>query len=408
MDGMIRQIHSRQLPTSIALLSILLALYVDIKPLNWSLVYGYNMGEGLMNILYPVVVILIILVSFFNTKGKKKFSIGIIVLSAYLIGFYLFSTTVIGPPETKLKMLLVFVFASFIIPSISVIDAKTLLRGVMLFPAIAIVNLSAVFVTTKEWTNMVSMDVSYGFLIPIIGAIIYFSTFFREDKGLMRAFMLVLLVINATFLLYVFLRGSRGPLLSILLVILFLYLVKKDPQGLGIMVSKGKTSIFIFALFFVLLFFMIFTEMIVNALSHLGIDSYALTKILELDQEGDISNGRSALNIITINGILEHPILGNGFDRYNANTGFLYPHNFILQILYDGGLLYFFVLMIPLIRSAIKKYRFCTHDEYIVLTFLMFSSVPGALFSHNLYTNGILWLFFGVLLSEQFVYNRSN
>lgn len=400
---------SHKTPSIIVLLSLFVALFVDIRPINLSIARGLMMGEGegLMNILYPVVVFFIVLLCVINTRVKKSWSPSLIFLTIYLVMYFYISRSVFGPPETTLKMLLVFVLASFIIPSIAVVDAKTLLTGVMLFPSIAILNLDSVFATTAEWTNVVSMDVSYGFMIPIIGTIVYVFSYLREDKGKHRVFMLSLVAINTVFFFLIFLHGSRGPLLSIVLLIIFLYLIKKNPNGKGVIYSRGKMSTFILVIFIVLIGYAVFAEVIVNILSFAGIDSYALTKILELDKEGDLSNGRTELNMITLKGIIEHPLFGNGFDRFNANTNLLYPHNFILQILYDGGILFFFVLMTPIIRSTIQRYKSCAYDEYALLTFLMFSSVPGAFFSHNLYTNGLLWLFFGSVLSKQFVYNKN-
>lgn len=311
----------------------------------------------------------------------------------------------IGPPETKFTMILTFVFVSLLIPSLAVIDARILLRGTMIFPIFAIFKLDTVFATTKDWTDYVSMDVSYGFLIPIAAAIIYSFLYLHDDRLIVRTLMLVIVAVNSVFGAILFVRGSRGSLLSVILLILFIYSVKHKTNGYGVSYSKGKIGTFLFVLFFLLLGYVFFVGVIVDILATMGIKSYALSKIIELENMGDISNGRSALNLITLNGIIEHPILGNGFDRFNANTNLLYPHNFVLQILYDGGLLFFIVLMIPVIKGTFRLYKMCTIDEYAVLTFLIFSSVPGALFSHNLYSDGILWMYFGCSLSKNFVRN---
>lgn len=403
---MLTSTRLKKLPASITVLSLLVALYVDIKPLNWSLVYGGFTGEGLMNTLYPVTVLFVVAIGVLFTNRIKSISPRVLFLTVYLFLFYYISANLIGPPETKFTMLMTFVFASFLIPSFSVVDAKLFLRGIMLFPFIAVFNIDTVFATTAEWTDYVSMDVSYGFLLPVIGTIVYAFLYLGKDKGRIRIIMLLLCGINAIFFLEIFLRGSRGALLSVVLLMIFLFLVKKN-DNLGVKYSKGKINSFLLVLFILLMGYVFFAEIIVNGLSVLGVKSYALSKIIELNQEGDISNGRSMLNAVTFQGIIEHPLLGNGLDRFNANTGRLYPHNFILQILYDGGLLFFFVLMVPIIKSVIEKYKTCTYDEYAVYTCMMFGTIPGAMFSGNLYSSGLLWLFFGMVLSNRFVFQSN-
>ena len=119
---------------------------------------------------------------------------------------------------------------------------------------------------------------------------------------------------------------------------------------------------------------------------------------------GDLSNGRDAIDIIAWDGIFESPFLGYGTAQFENNTGFVYPHNFILQFLYDGGLLLTFVVLFPIVRTVIQKIKKVNSQEYICLIFLFFCSVPGSLLSGDLWESGMLWMFFGFVLSRNSYY----
>lgn len=393
-------------PSQIVLLSLLVALFVDIKPINMILVSGSSAvseESGFMASLYPIIFILLVSCSFFYKKIKWHFTFQTIFLVIYLLLFYKYTQFFIGPPRTRFPLLVAFVLCAIIIPCIVNVDAKWFLRGLMFFPSFAIFRLNRVFSPVKGWTDAISMDTSYAFLIPIIATILYVKFYIKRDQRIKRI-MWVLCLINAIYFFQLFQYGSRGPLLSIFLLLLFIFTIRKKENAPGISVSKGKLGSIFIILLVLLSSYLLFFQIFIDLFSLIGIESHALDKILILGEAGDVSNGRTYLNTLTINGIMEHPIFGYGFDRYHANTNMLYPHNFILQILYDGGIVYFIFILTPVVIGLIRRLRKCTYDDFIVITFLMFSSVPGALFSNNLYTSSILWLFFGCTLSNSFVY----
>ena len=139
-----------------------------------------------------------------------------------------------------------------------------------------------------------------------------------------------------------------------------------------------------------------------------GINSTALEKIVRLSAEGNLSNGRNNLQIIALNGFWDNFLFGNGLDRFDANTGLAYPHNFVTQILYDGGLLLFCVLLIPIFIKTFLNYKRCSYNQYVVHTFLLFSSVPYASFSQDVWENAVFWLFVGSLFSSTFVTSNNS
>ena len=155
-------------------------------------------------------------------------------------------------------------------------------------------------------------------------------------------------------------------------------------------------------------FFIPILEVANSILNDAGISVNFINKFISLDQDNDITNGREIVYSMVIDDIIKNPLLGGGMDLFDFYyPGMNYPHNFLLQILYDGGLLLFVILVIPLYRGIKRFWVSCTHDEYAVYTALFFGSVPGAMFSGNLWQNGLLWMLFGALLSNTFVYNKN-
>lgn len=402
-----KRVKNNRVPLQVVLLSLIVAFFVDIKPINMIFVSGNSIDQedsGFMALLYPLTFFLLLLTSLFSKRIKWNFNSQVVFLLIYLLLFYGYTDFFIGPPRTRLPLLLAFVLCALVIPCITMIDTKYFLRGLMFFPSFAIFRLDTVFSSVKDWTDAISMDASYAFLIPIIASIVYIKTYLKFDDGHIRKVMLVLCLINSIFFAQLFLHGSRGPLLSIFLLLLFLFTIRKKEDASGVGVLRGKASFVLIGLLIFFSGYILIFNVIIDMLSVIGVESHALVKILDLESSGDVSNGRAYLNTLTLNGIWESPIFGNGFDRYHANTNNLYPHNFILQILYDGGILYFFIIITPVVMGLIRLFKKCNNDEFAMITVLMFASVPGALFSNNLYASSILWLFFGFTLSKSFIY----
>lgn len=129
-----------------------------------------------------------------------------------------------------------------------------------------------------------------------------------------------------------------------------------------------------------------------------------IDKLLALHREGDILNGRKACYRAAWEGIFAgaFPMLfGHGISTFAANTGMVYPHNFLLQLLYDGGLLLFCLVAIPLAWRAVGTLRRCECNTWMLFLLLFCSAVIRALFSADLWKQELLWFFFGILLAGE-------
>ncbi len=384
------------------LMSILCAFFLDIKPVNLALVNSGLWGNeaGLLNTFFPVTIGIIIIWGF-NKYGISTFKKNINgwLLIAFLLFYQMFSTRFVGQPHTAFPLFLGFTVAGLMIPLLSSVDVCTMLKAVMLFPIFSVFRLGQVFAIELD---SIDMDLSYGFVIPITACIIYYVSFFKKEKGFNKYISILAFAVNAVFLWYLLLFGSRGPIFGLLCLMAFLLVIKYNKNG-GVRVNKSKWAMTLFIGLIVVFFFGPLMSAFSGILSDFGINMHFVDKMIELQAGGNLSNGRDKLAPLAIQGFWNSPVWGNGFDRFHANTGMLYPHNFILQILYDGGLLLFIILIIPAIKEVKFKYRHCSMAEYALTTFLLFASVPGALFSQNLWMIGPLWFFAGYLKSNSYI-----
>lgn len=393
-------------PKNLLVQSLLVGFFADIKCINWSLTYGSFVSGGMMGILYPLVAVLIVIMAIVgNNNLSKRFQVLFGFLWLWIISFYMLTQSLIGPPRVSFAMFGMFVVLALLIPNILTINARILIKSMMFYPFFAIFRLNQVFASHNSWEEVISMDASYGFLVPIVATVGYLFLYFKEEKNLDRVITLALTVINAIYFYQILLYGSRGPIFCVILMILFMWVVRKNKSEVGIRLPQSRLMTSIVSIVVVVIFFFPFLGVIRHQTSSNNVEFHAIEKIYRLSSEGDITNGRDAISSIALRLFLDSPIYGHGLDRFEANTGIIYPHNFILQILYDGGIILFFMLFVPVIIGAKKILEKCTKDEYAVFVVLLFGSVPGAMFSGDMWMLPMLWLFFGYSLSKNFVKN---
>ena len=383
--------------------SFLFAFFADLKCLNWSFVYGGYLNDGAMGALYPAVLLLILVCAITGknnlTYRLSNYTIFIVVA---LIAFYALTITVVGPPRISVPMFAVFVICAYLIPSFIYVNSKIVIKAMMFFPFFAIFRLEQVFKFYSYWTHTISMDTSYGFLVPIVANVVYVFFYFKGEGKIGKIVTIALSIINLVYFYQILQYGSRGPILSVLLLVLFLWIFKWK-RGNGIKAQKNRLWIGIVSVVFTVIFFFPILGAIDDAFISRGIEVHFIKKTFSLGVEGNLTNGREGIASMTMKGFYESPILGHGVDRFEANTGIIYPHNFILQALYDGGILLLLILLVPVGYLAVRKLQNCSIDELSLFSALFFSSVPGALFSGNMWNLSIMWLFFGYVCSRKTV-----
>lgn len=384
--------------------TLAVALFADIRSVNWALVYGGFVSGGVMNTLYPLVVGLIAITAVLHVQRTKvKLSYSIFVI-CYLLFSYFFTVWFLGHPRTPLSLFLTLSLFALLIPSICHIDARIFLKGIMFFPFFAIFRLDDVFPMVTEWQNFMDMDASYGFLVPVVATFVYLFYYFKDEDWVGRIFTLLLTACNMVFCGRLFVHGSRGVVLSILLLLIFMFVARVNDKDKGIAFHRRRLRIVTIVLLVIAssyITFFAYADIFLK--NSFGKTFYAVEKVARMGAEGDLDNGRNDIAKVAIDKIWDRPILGHGIDRFEDVVRINYPHNFILQILFDGGAVMFLALMIPFVVGMVRLLKRCSRGEFAVFCVLFFSSVPGALFSQDLWEMPVLWMTMGFCISKGFV-----
>lgn len=399
---------SKTIPFSVILTTFFIAVFCDIKAINSYLVASSVTGP--MAIMYLVSAMGAVIVGLFSSQNRgRKMPVSAVFILFWVILLYITTISFIGQPYTSLLFFIVMTLVAFTLSFVTQIDGKIFLRLSMLLTLPAITRLNDIFVFVN-YSETISMGQSYAFLFPVVATIVYLFIYFRDDTMFWKLLTIVLAIVNGVYAYYLFFFGSRGPVLSIVSIVFFLLFFRHSDQGFGVRARKGKIAAVGIVVGIAMISFVAILSFLQDVLGDFGVSLHFIDKFLNLSENGDMSNGRQLLLELSFRDIAKNPLLGMGFDQFYNNYGRLlgvaYPHNFIIQILYDGGLLLLLVLVIPIWKGVKNVWKTCTIDEYAVIAALVFSSVPRALFTGDLWQSDTLWMLFGILLNKNFIISQ--
>lgn len=393
---------NQKLPINVIITTFLLALFADTKFINLIVLAARpSLAGTFMTLMYAVVVVGL----FFMGMVSQKHSLGTLSAShkgicLLCIVWYFMTSSFIGNPSVSWEFFGIFTVAAFLIPGIIQIDVRLFLLALMMLSSVGIFYSDQIIINSIMEAGVLSMGICYSMLVPVLANLVYLRYYFMREKKLMKVLVLPFTVINIFYLVQMTMFGSRGPVLCAILLIASFFLLKITDDS-KIALRKGRVAVATVSVVVVALFFVPILQYISYTLDDYGISLNFVDKFLRMDGEGDITNGRDHIDKIVWDGIAQSPLLGHGTAQFEMNTGIVYPHNFLFQMLYDGGFVLIALIMIPIFRTAIRKIRTAQLDEMICLTFLLFASVPAALFSGDLWQSLVLWLFFGFILSKK-------
>lgn len=243
--------------------------------------------------------------------------------------------------------------------------------------------------TTNLATPVYDMVYSYLVLVPVI-LLIY---------KMFNQFKLIDLVLSMAGIIAIVILGSRGPLVSILVF------------SVTLLISRAfelhAKSLLIFIVALVLLGFVfvnldLVLEFINSILVKHGISSRTL-KLLMYRDTIDFSTGRNILFETTIEKITENPYFGYGLagDRLFLNG--TYPHNIVLEIVAQLGLVMGLIVLVILLFLWLKPIISSVDrvDRDLALIFFALGLVPLVM-SGSYLTSGNFWIFMAICSSVVF------
>ncbi|KGR76201.1 O-antigen ligase family protein [Ureibacillus manganicus] len=295
------------------------------------------------------------------------------------------------------------IFGEFLLKSFSLFligsfpfSTDSLKKYFYLFSLVNFVALSFILVS-GQIEEIEYMRFGYA-LLPTLLVVLYL---FKEGNKVLNGSIII-----SSFLM-IFIFGSRGPLVGLVIFILILLFINKS--------MKFHTKVFAFiglSFSFVYLFFMNGLIQLLNYLYFdLGFDTYSIAKLrmMVIDGLAESSSGRDYLYQSFMHLISENPVFGNGIGITNKLWD-VTPHNIFLQILLEFGIVGMFVCVIcgiPFLYFLLKIQS--TDNELFILFSIIFSVSFGRLLvSSDLWLRPEFWMFLSMTINSfLIIYNRT-
>ncbi len=370
--------------------SLLVSLYISIPAINAIICAVFPSLSGrLMTILY-LGVGTVIVIRPVTRKQNRRISYQQVVL-LFLLLLFLVGTILITPYSTiKITKFLPLTLIPYLIPISMNIDGKKMLEYLMTIPIFGVLFINKVFYVVGFKYESVTMGISYAFLPCVVAAIVFWRYYADEYKG--NIWIIAVTIVDLVYAYELIKFGSRGPLLSILLCIAYALIFNNRESG-GIAIPRKRIAIVMFVIIIIIYNGQSLASLLNTFLEKHDIYINALDKFSRLhDKTGDVTNGRTEIWKLAIHGFIESPIWGNGLCTSKNNYGYIYPHNFILQFLYDGGVILFLPFVISFYKGFIDWFKNCSMNQFVIGTSMLIMSFPGAMLSGDLWENPRLWI----------------
>lgn len=272
---------------------------------------------------------------------------------------------------------------------------ETVLTIMTMLSSLIIPAYSVLFAYQWESLNQANMGTVYALLIWVVAALCHFI-YYRQNRKKLFYLFYVPSIIGLYGILQFANRGAALSLVTLMMLVLFNR--KRSDGGVSQnVVVKKRIAIFVVAVlgYIVILnfnnLFAYFYDFLNRVLDDMPSFFVKMNQMIAIN---DISNGRTPVYEAAIEGIKENFLFGNGIESFPSYTLYLYPHNFLLQLVYEGGI---FFCVIPLIAMIWICYKlFFTQIERkdcLVLIILLFVQVvPRFLVSATIWRDRCFWL----------------
>lgn len=247
---------------------------------------------------------------------------------------------------------------------------------------IIIFILSLLGAITSLRTGGYRMGLGYACITGVMFLIMNFSET-RKLADLVGAIGLIALI---------FVYGSRGPLIGIILFAVYF--------SMRYFHKKGQDFACVI-LFIALVVFVVFFRDIMSALNNMliGIGVSSRSLYLLANQSLSYDAGRSDIWQGIIEEIQKNPfrIRGINAEYMTYNT---YAHNMILELIYQHGIIVGGFALFFSLEKVIETIRLdVTRDEAIICLIFMFSCIPSLMFSGSLWTSQNFWIWIAIIIS---------
>lgn len=372
-------------------LTILSSLFFCIPAFNKVVTSIFPELEGIfMSSCYAAVISLFCICAFMRNCVSKSIYLNLFV-TIFLTLFFIVTLNQEAESSMTPSLFFVYVVFPFLFLQIFSFDVDLFIKVGMATSVLGVFFVDKIFVLTY---NFMEMGTAYAFLFPVICSFIYLIKI--KEKNIIMSFVALL---NFVYFFEILLHGSRGVIFCVFFCFFMAYLVSVKRNGEGLYLKSYKTAIISLFIFVILYLFFDNILFVDNFLQHNNIKIEAINKMARLQQAQDLTNGRLYIQKIVIRDFFDNPWFGHGIATMNYfHSNINYPHNFILQMFYDVGIVGSVPLIFFILRGVYFWFKKCNEKEYILSICLVSSSVPGAFFSGDLWKRALLWMTFGFFM----------
>jgi len=230
-----------------------------------------------------------------------------------------------------------------------------------------------------------SMGLGYSCLIP---ALILLHSYFESNK-LTKILAFFILVIGIVLI------GSRGPLLGIILFLL--YEIIRSFFNRKKSFSQFLSSFFLITFCSFLMFF--YKDILIYFSDFLKSNGTTSRTLNMLIADADNSTGRDKIYELLIMNIKESPFVVRGINSDYVLLDGIYAHNIVLEIIYDFGIIIGGIILLFLFFNIIKTlFKIPTSNGLIICCILMFASIPKLFISSTLWEEYSFWMWLMICL----------
>ena len=247
--------------------------------------------------------------------------------------------------------------------------------------------------------NQAYMGNIYAILSPVIVAMIHFKLYRKQSNLLIKLTYIYNLYIMAKIVLF----ANRGAVLCLACCAIVLVINAYDDDKRKKLSAIKLSLIIVFSVIGILI--IIFALPLLHSLADLcnsilnSVPSF-ISKMIKYLELGDVSDGRTAIDAFTLPAIANNPIFGYGIETFSkvsgelANRSWPYPHQYIYQYLFEGGIVFG---LIPVYSSlSLTAKVVCTRikdkSEFALCCTLVCVTLPKLLISTEPWATTSIWM----------------
>lgn len=334
---------------------------------------------------------------FVQKRGNVKKELPIILL-VFIVAYFI--SFVLGMSDYSILKLGVYVIVPIIL-AYEEISTEKVLRYCICLSLISAPVLNNLLVYEYKSLRQIDMAIAYVLFNGVIATITY-VLFYRKSKW--NIVLIIGVLYNCYVLMQILMEGNRGIFLAFACYALFVQLYYLKDKELSQKQHIKWVALLILEIIVAVIIFLNFNNIILEMYDAISRVTNAVPSfIIKMRRQiigGDIANGRNEVFGFFLNKTLSNPFgYGMKSSLRVSNGLYAYPHNFILQLLFEFGWIFgvalSYVSILPTYLFLTTGRRGNNKDILILFLFIVSITVPKGMISGDIWMQPQFWFMVG-------------